>query len=265
MTLFNIVKKQLDDDRRIGRLETADHPAGLVDALAQFLALPGLRGFWPMSAVGVAGQAIDMQGLGNHLTRNGDPEFNYDNLAPYCDYDGTGDYHNITDAASANAFDILGNEGYIKPAIRGLTAGAWVKTSTDAVEGIICKDVTLVAQDAYALYFGPTPTFRVSDGAAYTTIAAPATAINQWHHIAGRYVPSVSVDVYVDGIKTSNVGAIPAAPINNSVHQFTLANFSAVGVLELTGFLSMCFICAAALSDKIINSLYQKSRRVFEV
>ncbi|GAG12488.1 unnamed protein product, partial [marine sediment metagenome] len=61
---------------RLRDLETAETAP---DIISSYLALPGLRGFWPMSSVGVIagifGEAIDLQGLGNHLTRNGDPEF----------------------------------------------------------------------------------------------------------------------------------------------------------------------------------------------
>ena len=255
-----------EPSERLRDLETAEFAP---DIISSYLALPGLRGFWPMSSVGVAGEAIDLQGLGNHLARQGDPEFNFTGLVPYCDYDGTGDYHDITDAASANAFDILGNEAYIKPIVRGLTLGTWVQPkSLGTSQGIMCKGATVVATSSYEMLFIAAGgfRFRVSNGAAFTTVNSPAgMAINQWWHVVGRYAPGVLVDLFVNGVLYSSPGAAPAAPINNSAFDFTLANFSFGGINELIGYLSLSWICAEALSNGIIRSLFQQTRSAFGV
>ncbi|GAF89805.1 unnamed protein product, partial [marine sediment metagenome] len=73
------------------------------------------------------------------------------------------------------------------------------------------------------------------------------------------------VDLFVNGVKYSSVGNAPAAPINNSALNFTLANFSAAGILELVGYMSLNWICAMALSDSIILSQFQQTRSAFGV
>lgn len=236
-------------------------------AAASFMALPALRGFWPMSGIGVSGQAIDMQGLGNHLTRNGDPEFGYDNLAPYCEYDGTGDYHSITDAASSNAFDILGTESYIKYAYRGLTCGAWVyPTETGTVEDIMSKSGA-VGAISYRIYIDAADqwSFTISDDGTNETIATYATAIptfNSWYFVVGRFIPSASVDIFVNGVETNQPTA--RASIFNSSADFMIAAYSIV-ISEFAGRISFPFICAAQLSNSIIKALFEQTKAMFGV
>lgn len=249
---------------RLRDIETAERAP---DIISPYLALPGLRGFWPMSSVGVAGQAIDLQGLGNHLTWQGNPMFHFAGLAPFCRYDGTGDYHDITDAASANAFDIRGLEAYINDSdsALGLTLGGWIyPEETSTLEFIITK----WAPDpgfAYRVILGATDifAFEISDDGSNTDIVTSAVVtMNAWYFVAGRFIPSTSVDIFVNGVETNQATARPS--IADSPADFAIGA-RGDGAIPFQGRVSLAFICAMAHSDSIINSLFQQTRSAFGV
>jgi len=61
----------------------------LANAVSTYMALPGLRGFWPMSGMAYTEpRCRDPSGNGNHLITNNTPQFGYDNLRPIVDLDG---------------------------------------------------------------------------------------------------------------------------------------------------------------------------------
>lgn len=250
---------------RLRDIETAEVAP---DIISPFLALPGLRGFWPTSAAGTAGQAIDLQGLGNHLTRNNDVDFGYENLAPYCDYDGTNQWHSITDAASANAFDIVGTEGYILGTKQGLTLGGWFRFDDDppaAFEHLIGKWATL-ANRSYELIrlAGTQLRFRVWDGAAITFATTTiTTTLATWYHCVGKFdTPSGDLSVYLNGVEFTTAAAVVS--INPGDADFTIAA-TAVPGNYMDGQASLCWICAESLSSGIIQANYQQTRSAFGV
>lgn len=235
-----------------------------------FLALPGLRGFWPMSAFDSAGTSIDESGNVNHLIYNGNPQFGYANLVPYCDYDGVGDYHSITDAASGNDFDILGTESYVIAAQRGLTVGGWFNPDSVAVAnaGLISKAAGgVIATSAYFLYLGGvgnTPAFSVCLGGAQFPIGSSITVVAGIpSFIVGRYTPSTEVSIWMNGVSTTLVAGIPAS-INNSAGDLMIGRLGGWNV-DYSGKVSCCFVCAAALSDAQIGALFQQTRAAFGV
>lgn len=236
-------------------------------AVSATLALPGLRGFWPMSAVGVAGQAIDLQGLGNHLVRNGG-DFGYDGIVPLIDYNGVNEYHNITDAASANAFDVLGTEAYIEPVKQGLTIGGWFKFDDDppaAFEHLIGKWAA-AANRSYSLIrlVGTQIRFRIFDGAATTFATTTATTTSDtWYHCVGRFDTTLGdVFVYLNSVEVVTVVAV--ASINNGAADFTIAASSTPGDY-LDGQASLCWICAASLSEAIIKNHFHQTKAMYNV
>ncbi len=232
---------------------------------ARLLALPALRGAW-VGSVASGGTWHDISGHGNHLAYNGDPQHDYYRLVPYWDLDGAGDYFNITDAASGNDFDVLGTEGYVAVAVRGLTLGGWFYADVDQTQGLMTKGDTNAANSAYELYLvaGGTAVFRVSNGAAYSTTTITVPASGAWLFLAGRYRVSVpDVTIFYDGQSVTVAG--PAAPLNNSANDLMIGGFDggAPPVFPLDGRASCCSLCAAALSDTIINSLYHQTKELF--
>jgi hypothetical protein len=235
----------------------------ILQVIPHFLALPGLRGCWPMSAYDASGNAFDQSSNGRTLTYNGNPTYNYDNLAPYLDFDGTGDYLTRTDEAG---LDILGTESYV--ANPGLTLGGWFWFDVavgGGAEGMITKHDTASAR-SYRLFRAATSSvirFAISsNGSSDTTVSGDLLDQNQWYFVVGRYTPSTEVAVFLNDGKTTNITSIPAS-IFNSATDLNIGAHN--GAFRMTGRASLCFLCAAALSDAIIGNLFQQSRVLFGV
>jgi len=248
------------------RIDSLQKPEKSPDLISPFLPLTGLRCFYPMAGVGSGGAAYDLSGLARTLTYNGNPTYNYTTyLAPYIDLDGTGDY---LDRADEAPFDILGTETIIASAVRGLTMGGyfWADTLTPN-DYLISKSNSATNNRSYALYLSAGPTlngFISLNGVAVTSQAASTTFdLNEWHFAVLRFVPSNSVDIYLDGAKDSNVAAIPAS-IFNSNTSFMIGG-SNVNTNLLDGRAALCFLCAAALSDAHISSIFQQTRAAFGI
>jgi hypothetical protein len=251
------------------RLDTLKAPERSSDLISPFLALTGLRGFWPMSAFSSAGAAYDQSGNGRTLTYNGNPVFGYDGLAPYCAYDGTGDYHTRADEAG---LDITGTETYVDAAYRGLTMGGWFNPAAftaAAVQGLMGKFSAGVNQRSYILRTDPAGGVRFTinnTGAAAgnQTVTSPtAMSINSWYFIVGRFDPGTEIAVFVNGIKETAVAGIHAN-LFSGASDFDIGGGGG-GVDLSTIKASLCFLCAAALSDAHISSLFQQTRGAFGV
>lgn len=237
-------------------------------AVSSVMALPALRAFWPMSSVdfAVASRARDVAGGGYHLSDNNTPLFGYDQLAPYVEFDGVNQYLSRADGGAANWADITGIEAYIVAAQRGLTLGGWFyfDNAIGAAEGLMSKWGAANPVRAYRLV-------RVAGGNISMGIVSVAPAIRTisstdtpgagvWIYAVGRFVPGASVDVYVNDAKDTN--AIAEVAIQDVTNPFEIANINAQ---YLDGRASMCWLCAAALSDSIITALYHQQRKMYNV
>lgn len=239
----------------------------------RFLALPALRGFWPMSSVDytAANRASDLSGQGYHLTDNNTPIFGYDNLAPYCDLDGVNQALTRADGGAGNWADILGTEAYIAAAYRGLTFGGWFNfdAAAGATEVIIAKanSTNAAATISYIMFrqVAGSIRLRTSDGVAINTVTSTATpAQGDWFFLAGRFDPSTSQDIFVNDEKSSLLAGL------NANIQDTAIDFCIGALSNLSGNFcnmkaSMCFLCAAQLSDAIILSLFEQTRALYGV
>lgn len=230
----------------------------------EFLGLPGLRGYWPMGAFDSSGNAIDQSGNARTLTYTGNPTFNYTTEGgPYCDYDGTGDYHSRADEAG---LDFLGTEAYIATAARGLTIGGWFQIDTATAYGLMAKGDAAAASSSFELYLSNTAvTFRIVNAAAYTTVTL-TTAISTatWYFVAGRFDPSTELKAYIKSSSSAsdiNTTSIPAS-IANSAAAFTIGALAG-GVTPLNGRAGMCFTCAMLLSDTAIDNIYQNTKAFY--
>lgn len=246
---------------------------------AAFSQLPALRGFWPMSSVDytAANRGIDLSGQGNHLTDNNTVEFGYDGLAPYVHLTAANnEYLSRADGGAGNWADILGTETYIEAAYRGLTCGGWVYlgTTTGANRTIISK-VDVANDWSYWLEFSnaaPANVFRfamtpggILAGLVLCTSSVPISE-SQWYFVVGRFNPSTETAIFVNDTKDINAVGIPAA-IHNGIGDLRVGALDpGGGVPNLwNGRVSMCFLCAAALSDDIILGLYERTRGMFGV
>jgi len=236
-------------------------------AVSTILGLPALRLFYPMSAVSNTPEILDLSGSGQDLTVNGNPVLNSYGLAPYIDLDGTGDYLSHIDNTH---LDITGTETYIAPAINGLTIGGWTRIDVRANYDRFMTKWGVATTRSYQLLqdlaANKAMLFEVSvDGTAIVTVTADAGVLTTgvWHFVVGRFVPSTSLDIYIDGEKFTNVAGIPAS-IFNSTAAFVIGAIAG-GTGTMDGRASMCYLCAAAHSDDIIDHTYQQTRGLFGV
>ena len=224
--------------------------------------LPGLRGFWPISAIQSNGDAFDQSGNGRLLTYNGNPTYNVMGLAPYIDLDGAGDYLSRADEAG---LDILGTEAYIAPGIQGLTVGGWFNADTlGAGAGLIGKWTDAVQRAYLIMATNAATSFIVSGtGADQITATTGPLTTGLWYFLAGRFVPGANVDLFVNTVQVATAGAPPAAIFNSNAALEIGAHSGAGNYFH--GQASLCFLCAAALSAAEIRVLYHKTKALYGV
>jgi len=234
------------------------HPMARAVSLMQMRA--GLRGLWPCAPAGVSGELIDLQGLGNHLTLHGNPQFD-STLTPFVQLDGTGDYFDITDAASSNAFDITGTETFIVS--NGIACWAWViPGETGTVEYVISK-WGAAASRAYRLYLDASDqfNFEISDDGTNSDVATSAAiTIGEAYFVVGRFEPSSNVEIIVNGVTVAQATA--RASIFNTATDFAIGADGAGGS-PFEGELSLAGVAAAYPSDSWCDLMYQQTRDLF--
>ncbi|MFH1635311.1 MAG: hypothetical protein ABIG63_15070, partial [Chloroflexota bacterium] len=159
-------------------------------AVSSILVMPAIRCCYPMSSLTSGAIMPDLCGTGRNLTRNGSLLLSRSDLAPCAVFDGVGDYLSHADHAD---FDILGTEGYIDGAIRGLTVGGWFynDNAPAAFEAFVSKADGTV-NSSYLLYRLNTGIYRFLIGTGGATVVADTTAAPAaatWHCVIGRFDP----------------------------------------------------------------------------
>ena len=223
-------------------------------AQSAIMALPGLVGFWPMSVFDSSGNPQDVSGHGHHLTLNGNLTFNQDGFLPYADFDGTGDYFSRADEAD---FDIAGDESHV--GIPGLTMGGlWY--GKGAVRQVLMAKYDDGSSESYRLTIegDVRAVFYISDdGADVDSVKLDTSVKDAWHLIVGRFDDAQTgeeLKIWVDDGTATDSTSI--ASIFDSTADFTIGADDG-GTVPLTGYASLCFLCAAAVSDDAINELYR--------
>lgn len=252
-------------NKRMGIQEAKTQGPTLGEFASQWMDLLALRGLWLMGVQNNAGLIQDMSGTGNPLVYNGNPVLNvYNELVPYEDYDGTGDFHSVADNAN---LDITGGEGQYAAAIKGLTLGGWFWMDAFAAnDGLITKgDAASAAGSAYNLDLSATGVkLDLFSGAAGVSVASAALNTGQWYFVVGRYTPSTEAAIWTNGTKVVNTTSIPAT-LNNVAAPLNIANTASGVTRYLDGRCAMAFLCAARLSDNLIDQLFARSRPFFQV
>jgi hypothetical protein len=230
--------------------------------------LPALRAFWPCGPQIATAQSLLIADTANnfHLTAIHSPLFGYESLIQYVDFDGANDYATYADNAQ---FDIIGNEAY--NVVPGLTLGCWVKPDNVASANsqyILSKwDNANALLSSYRLIIGGSVLqIAINTGVATAGGASTSTMVNGvWQFIAGRFRPGTFLDVYLStsvGVLETTSNATALATIFNSALNFEMAA-DASNQWWYNGKVSLAWICASALSDTMINALYQLSRPLF--
>ncbi len=234
-------------------------PVGRAGAVGHYLLLPELRGLWAMSSVNESGNVLELSGQGRTLTNNNAAPrgIDADGIVPYVNLNGSNQYLSRADEAG---LDVTG----------ALTLGAWFYVDTLATGGLIGKWNSNTGNRGYLIYvLDATGVLRAAvsaDGAAAVTVDSAAIGAATWKFVAMRFTPSAELALFVNADKTSNTTAIPAA-LFNSNSPFAVGMFTdAAGTARyLDGRAALAFMCAAALSDTVIDHLFRTSRGLFGV
>lgn len=145
----------------------------------------------------------------------------------------------------------------------GLTLGGWFYSDTPGTYcGLMSKFVAAGNQRSYLLDTDTdAPRFFVStDGSTLKGAVSTVTHDHGvWFFAAGRWTPSTEVAVWCNTTKTVNTTTIPAT-VYNSTAVFKIGTYDSY---FLNGKASLCWLCAAALSDDIIMSIYESQRALF--
>lgn len=238
-------------------------------ACSTIMALTGLRGFWPMSAFASGGNAFDQSGNARTLTYAGNPAYDFDGLAPYIRFDGTGDYLTRADEAG---LDILGTETYVAAGHRGLTLGGWFRPEDDTnAQGLLSK-WGAVGNYSYILWLNGAAaddpiTFGISDDGTNTSaaVSTTATTMNEWQFVAGRFNDAdTGAELAVWLNDNMDTAATARNAIFNGNGPFNISGNNN-GTSLYTGRASLCFLCAAALADATVWGIYQRTRALFKV
>lgn len=217
-----------------------------------FIRLPGLLGYWPMGIRDNAGNVPDHAGGGGFFTEVG--------TCP-TGYDGNSFVHlgnGINYLTTVTSFGVTGLETWISSSIRGLTLGGWFMFDAlpASAGGLLSKDAAAPNRGYYLAFgSGSVATFSMSATGAAQTFATSATAtLSSWHFVVGRFIPSAEVAVFVDSDKTANATAVPAQ-CNVSTGNFEVGRFQSSDAFIQHGKSRDVFICAAALSDALIEEV----------
>jgi len=215
-----------------------------------FVRLPGLRGYYPTGIRNSSGHAIDHSNAGANLLQQGTCPVGYDGNS----FAHLGDGTNYLYGAGLNA--ITGLEAWISSSMRGLTLGGWFMVdSTPAIDGGLISKEGIAGNAGYALVWrtSEAPTFTVSGtGSDAFTATGPVSTQAQWHFLVGRFTPSAEVAVFQDGNKSTFTASVPAS-LNVSSQSFEIGRRSNNNASIVHGKARDVFVCAAALSDALIE------------
>ena len=240
------------------------------NVVSSFSTIPGLVGFWPMSSVQRStGNAFDLSGQGRTLTYNGAPTYNIEqDFTPYINFGATADSLSRPDETD---LDIIGTETIYDSSVRGLTMGGWFRGDRfeSALFELPMGKVSNVAGQFSYFIIKDTALdllFRIStDGTALVSVTSSISLLNNtWYFIVGRFIPSTELAIFVSTTKNTFTTAIPAT-IFNSAANFSIGRITGVTGADMRGRASLCFLSANALSDALINGLFQQSRVLFGV
>lgn len=217
-----------------------------------FIGLPGIEGYYPMSVVGAAGAAINHTGVEATLTQIGTVPVGYDGNS----FRQLGNGTNYL--SKADLYGLTGTKTFIDASIRGFTIGGWFMIEETPAEnsGLISRS-GVTPQIGYELIIltSDVASFRVSgNGTSRVVVNGTGFSLSEWVFIVGRFVASSEIAVFVNSVKTINTTSVPAAQFV-STEDFEVGRFSADDTRIPFAKVRDVFICRAALSDAIIESL----------
>ena len=229
------------------------------DSIAMKLALPQLRGFWPFSSTNDVRTIIDQAGAGRHLQAVGSPTFSStENNAPYGMTSGSGQ---AWVRATENGLNVVG----------ALTFGLWFYTNDlTSNKYVMSKWTTSGDQRGWYMTVVPTSgliTFAGSSDGITQEIALvnfdSPVVVGGWTFAVARFIESVSASLFVNNISSIFTTSIPSTLFSNTAA--LMINGVNGGNYLTNGGFAQAFLCAAALSDQVIEDMFENDRVLFGV
>ena len=247
-----------DSSDSVGLAYIPASPASFLDLC---MTKPGLRGLWTFGSVDGSGDLLDVSGNGRTLTMQGNPTYDAPatGMYSYGNLDGTGDYWSRADEAG---LDIIGTEAYI--GAPGMTFFAWAQFSSIAATRVVAAK-SASSDTAFTLHYNSGAGYirgAISQNGTTTfTVDSILPVVDTWYFMVIRFVPSTSLDIYVDGTKYSNTTSIPSS-LKDSAGPFHLGASNSGSAL-LPGLISTSGLYASALTDDFIDKLWNTSKYLY--
>lgn len=253
--LDKMARRLYDLEGTVHNLRTRERPsyaAGFISDLAQY---PHLRGLWTFGPIDEGENITDVSGQARTLFAVGSPTYGLlGNRYNYAILDGSTQYF------TRAGIDISG----------ALTLGGWFYFSSTPAssKGLISKYNAAGNNRSYRLNFnGTTGTliFSMSQNGS-TTYYVESSIVpveDTWYFIVGKYVPSTSVNIFVNGTLDTNTTSIPSSIYISTAYFVVGANSDYTTLLD--GRVGLSFIYASALDDSQIGYIYQKTKVMFSL
>ena len=149
----------------------------------------------------------------------------------------------------------------------GWAVGGWFKFDTVVgLHSLISKWNSSGNQMGYILYVETgAPKFLITtDGATGYSKTGTTITANSWHHIVGEFYPSTKMSIWVDGVESYRVDAVPAT-IFGSNADFELGTNDAHTLNYFNGQMCHIFVSNSAGIGIFIKTLFQQTRGLFGV
>lgn len=248
---------------------THDSSFAWESAISAYLALPALRGFWPMSVTNQNGTVSDLSTLDLHLT-NRNTVMQHALPQPVMDF--TSGNSEVLYRADETALDIQGNEAYVHSDYQGLTMGAWVQfDAVDQNSTLMGKWDTAANQRSYIIYLNGS-TSKISfywstNGTLQPNVEYDTALVaGRWYFVCGRFDPSTEAKIWVNDNFNVDTTSIPATLFNGTA-SFAIGAYGtqpAAWLDYMDGRVSMAFLCSAYLPDHTVRRLYYRTRPLFQ-
>lgn len=215
-----------------------------------YMMIPDLRAFWPFGARDENDVAQDMTTLGNDLTPNATPTYSTHGICPYFDA-------NSTYLAKAGSTSLKLSSG--------AAMGMWMRLNTAPGSTATLMGVWSGTAASYQMYIDSArePYLWINGTSAVLgLVGGAAGTLGQWHFYAGSYYggsPS-TINVWTDG--TKNEISATAGTLYNSSQDFEIGSFGG-GSGRLDGDVALAFVSETAMSDILVQSIYQLTRPFF--
>jgi hypothetical protein len=270
--MSSVLEEMALEQRRLAQQQDSLSIPEVSDYLvAHFLGLPGLRGLWSMASFDQAGNAIDYSGQVRTLTYVGNPVYNWINLVPYFELDGTGDYLARADEAGLR---VLASEAYVATAAQGITLyiWSWFDNAVGADEYLINKWAG-GGQQSYRLMRDAAgdADFSIIDGGAalrQVQVAGGLVDVDEWAFVAGRLDRdgnTIDIAVGSDAGYSTNSLAVPAATVIANSNADLRIGADGVAANLMTGRVSVAALYATGHDDAIMQSVFEETRGLFRV